>query len=630
MRNNIFAFVFIIMSFFATSSLFAENRVHIVPEPVMVKEMPGTFLLTKDITFIIPGNEQTLKNTANLFVDQISRATGFPVKIITGVNSRKKGIVLHLNPKPDAQIGEEGYQLKVRSNGVDICANNPVGIYYGLQSFMQLLPSEIENKTVALKRNWDAPCVDITDYPRFKWRGLMLDVSRHFFSKEFVKRYIDQMSKYKMNSFHWHLTDNQGWRIEIKGLPELTKVGAWRVPRTGKFWTFEAPAPGEKATDGGYYTQEDIKEVVRYAQERFVNIVPEVDVPGHSKAFIASYPDASCTGLKYTVNAGYSPDDDDIVLCAGNEDNFKKLEIIFSQIADLFPGKYIHVGGDEAWKDYWKKCPKCQQRMKDEGLKNEGELQSYFIKRVEKILLSKGKTLVGWDEILEGGLAPSAVVMSWRGTAGGIEAAQKGHEVVMSPNDFCYFNQPQGELAIERVYAGGSQISVSKAYEYEPVPQGVDAKYVLGGQANLWSEFLASPRITEYMTWPRGLALSEALWSPKEKRNWNDFSIRMEMQFPRFEKDEVNYAPCVYDPTIVPVKNENGEMELTFSTELKDLDVYYTFDCTFPDNFAPKYQQKPISIPKGASEVWVITYRKNKPVGRLLVMGINDLKSRLK
>jgi len=629
MRRNVIVSIFMLSFFMGGSALYAQ-RVHVLPEPVMVKEMPGEFRLTPDVSFCIPGNKEALISTVKLFVDHLSQVTGFPLKIRDGVNARQKCVVLRLNQKPDSQIGDEGYQIKVRADGVDIRANKPAGIFYGLQTLMQLLPSEIESKEKVLHVSWNVPCVNITDYPRFKWRGLMLDVSRHFFSKEFVERYIDQMAKYKLNSFHWHLTDNQGWRIEIKGLPELTNIGAWRVPRTGKFGTFEPPAPEEKATDGGYYTQEDIKEVVRYAQERFVNIVPEVDVPGHSKAFIASYPDASCTGLQYPVNAGYSPDNDDIVLCAGNEDNFKKLEIIFSQIASLFPGKYIHIGGDEAWKDFWKKCPKCQQRMKDEGLKNEEELQSYFIKRVEKILLSKGKTLVGWDEILEGGLAPSAVVMSWRGTAGGIEAAQKGHDVVMSPNGYCYFNQPQGELAIERVNAGGSLISVSKAYEYEPVPDGVDAKYILGGQANLWAEFIPSPRMAEYMTWPRGLALSEVFWSPKEKRNWNDFAARMEMQFPRFEKEEVNYAPSVYDPTIVPIKDENGEMELTFSTELEDLDVYYTFDCTFPDNYSAKYQQKPVSIPKGASEIWVMTYRKDKPIGRLLVMGLNDLKSRLK
>ncbi len=628
-----YLFFLVVSLLFSMSIVHGQERVSaikIVPEPVNIQEKQGVFPLTSNVKIVNFSGSKEVGETAKLFSEQIALSTGINLKIVPVDGSENQTIKLMLNKKENQTIGKEGYTLSVTKSKIVITANKPAGIFYGLQTLTQLLPPEVSGKAKVNRLRWTVPCVEIKDYPRFGWRGLMLDVSRHFFSKEFVKRYIDQMSKYKLNTFHWHLTDNQGWRIEIKGLPELTTIGAWRVPRTGKFCTFESPAPGEKATDGGYYTQEDIKEVVLYAQKRFVNIVPEVDVPGHSKAFIVSYPDASCTGLQYSVNAGFMQDNDDLVLCAGNEDNFKKLEIIFSQIASLFPGKYIHVGGDEAWKDFWKKCPKCQQRMKDEGLKNEGELQSYFIKRIEKILLSKGKTLVGWDEILEGGLAPSAVVMSWRGSAGGIEAAQKGHEAVMSPNDFCYFNQPQGELAIERVYAGGSLIGVSKAYECEPVPEGVDAKYILGGQANLWSEFVASPRIAEYMTWPRALALSEVFWSPKAKRNWNDFAVRMEMQFPRFEKEGVNYAPSVYDPTIVPVKNENGEMELTFTTELKDLDVYYTFDCTFPDNYSPRYQQKPISIPKGASEVWVITYRKDKPIGRLLVMRLNDLKSRLK
>ncbi|MDP4205700.1 MAG: beta-N-acetylhexosaminidase, partial [Bacteroidota bacterium] len=371
------------------------QKIQVVPMPVKEKVNAGAFTLTSDVKIIIPDGNKEVETTAQLFSEQVSASTGLSLKKIGSAGTNGKSIRLILNKVQNNAIGTEGYVLNVKPSGITINANKPAGLFYGVQTLIQLLPSETGQGGKINSKSWNIPCTEITDYPRFGWRGLMLDVSRHFFTKEFVKRYIDQMAKYKMNVFHWHLTDNQGWRIEIKGFPELTRVGAWRVPRTGRFWTFEAPQPGEKATDGGYYTQEDIKEVVSYAQKRFVTIVPEVDVPGHSLAFIASYPEASCTHAKYAVNAGFPHGDEDLVLCVGNEDNFKKLETIFSEVAALFPGKYIHIGGDEANKDNWKKCPLCQKRMKDEGLKNEEQLQSYFIKRLEKILASKGKKLIG-------------------------------------------------------------------------------------------------------------------------------------------------------------------------------------------------------------------------------------------
>lgn len=603
--------------------LFSQNRTSLIPQPVELKELPGSFNLSAKTKIVVPAGNDEIRNTAGLLAGQLKGLTGISAEIKSSDQSQTKGaIILGLNETTNPSLGDEGYTLNVSAKSITISANKPAGLFYGAQTLLQLVPAQAATQVAV-------PCLNATDYPRFAWRGLMLDVSRHFFTKDEVKRYIDQMAKYKYNIFHWHLTDNQGWRIEIKGLPRLTEVGAWRVPRTGSFGAFVPPAEGEENTDGGFYTQDDIREIVKYAQDRFVTIVPEIDVPGHSLAFIASYPESSCTQRQYPVNAGFGTDAD-VVLCAGNDDIFKKLEIVFSEVASLFPCKYIHIGGDEADKAFWKKCPKCQERMKAENLKDEEELQSYFIKRVSKILTSNGKKLIGWDEILEGGLADDATVMSWRGTEGGAAAAKAGHHVVMTPQQYCYLDHTQGENVIERYgILFCCFMRMREAYKFEPTDGVADPSYVLGGQGNLWTEMVPNYRRAEYMTWPRALALAENLWSPKSDRSWDEFAPRVEAQFPRFDQAEVNYAISIYDPEITMVKAENDEMKIAFTPEIKGLDIYYSFDCTFPDKFYPKYQDKPINIPKGASEIWAISYRNSKPIGRLLVIRLDELKSRM-
>ena len=434
------------------------------------------------------------------------------------------------------------------------------------------------------------------------------------------------MVKYKYNTFHWHLTDDNGWRVEIKAYPKLTSVGAWSVSRTGRYGGFAPEEGGEAATYGGFYTQDDIREVVKYAADRFVTIVPEIDVPAHSKAVLAAYPEVSCSGKPTTVSAGTNNGIDENVFCVGNEQNFKMLDVIFGELASLFPGDYIHVGGDEANREFWKNCPKCQQRMKEENLKDLPELQSYFTRRIGKIIASKGKKMIGWDEILEGGLAPDASVMSWRGIDGAIAAVKAGHTAVMSPTSFCYFDYLQGEKNIERNSFGF--LRAKRVYEFEPVPDGVDPKFILGGQGNIWSECIPNFRRVEYMTWPRALVLAEILWSPKSDRNWDQFVPRMEAQFPRFDQAEVNYATSIYDPEISIVRALEGDLRIAFTPEISGLDVFYTFDCTFPDKFSAKYDGNPIKTPKGSSEIWAITYRNGKPVGRLLTITLDELKQR--
>lgn len=623
MKSTIKIFVFLFIVVFAGTVKSGELP-PLIPAPASIRMGTGTFKISSDVVIVVPKGDRDLQENALLLTGQLLASTGFRLKIVNSTASAKKAIRLLINKTPNNTTGDEGYFLEVKPSGVKILANHPAGLFYGTQTLIQLIPPGRQPELIKTPK--EIPALSITDYPRFEWRGLMLDVSRHFFGKEFIKKYIDQMVKYKFNVFHWHLSDDPGWRIEIKKYPQLTRVGAWRVPRTGKWGTYEGPEPGEAATDGGYYTQADIREIVKYASDRYVTIVPEIDIPGHSQAFVASFPAASCTGGQYIVYPGSSTGMGANVLCAGNDDNFKILDDIFGELASLFPGQYIHIGGDEVNKEFWKGCQKCKKRMAAEGLKDEHELQSYFIKRVEKIVESKGKKLIGWDEILEGGLAPNAAVMSWRGTEGGIASAKAGHHVVMSPTQFCYLDYQQTDWSIERT--GGGFLRLSDVYKFDPLPEGTDKKYILGGQGNVWTEFISTPARVEYMTWPRALALSEVLWSAGKGKNPDEFIRRTEAHFFRFDAAGVNYSHAIYDPFIIPVKNPAGNLVLTFSTEAKGLDIYYTFDSTLPDRYSARYNNLPVEIPKGASEVKAVTYKDGKPAGRLLLLSINELRQR--
>jgi hexosaminidase len=608
-----------------------EKPISIIPEPVSITRNTGYYKLPDLISVSVPDLPE-LKFTTNSILEKLE-ATG--KKVAISKNGSSAAIRFALNKTTDNELGNEGYRLSVKSTGILISANKPAGLFYGAQTLWQLLPQEIVSKTRVKGIIWQAPNVEITDYPRFVWRGLMFDVARHFFTTKEVKDFIDQMVQYKFNLLHMHLTDDEGWRLEIKSLPRLTSIGAWNAKREGYFGTF-APIPNDEPRHyGGFYTQEDIHTLVKYAKDRFVDILPEVDVPGHSMAAIVSYPDLSCTAgsEKYQVISGEKFMDwpgpvarQDNTLCPANERVYIFLDTVFSEIARLFPFPYIHVGGDECAKNFWEQSDAIKQLMVKENLKTMEEVQSYFEKRIEKIVESKGKKLIGWDEILEGGLAPNAMVMSWRGIKGGIAAAQMGHQVVMSPTTYVYLDYMQGDPISEpRVYA---TLRLNKAYEFEPVPEGVDSKYILGGQANLWSEQVYNTRHLQYMVWPRSLAISESLWSPKGKKNWNWFATKVENNFNRMDLQDVKYARTMFDPIFEVSKDASDSLIIKLSTEVQGLDIHYSFDNSHPDNFYPVYKE-PLQVPKDAVMLKVITYRGNQVMGKQIDMPVAELKRRL-
>ncbi|HVW97891.1 MAG TPA: family 20 glycosylhydrolase [Mucilaginibacter sp.] len=612
----------------------AKNSLAIIPEPVKTITKQGQFTLPRTVT-IQASSAAGMEHVTGYLKTKLKTATGANV-LIRNVVTSPASIKMILNTKTDTLYGDEGYHLWVGTKGIVIRANKPAGLFYGVQTLLQLFPKEIESSEVQHMK-WTVPCVDITDYPRFKWRGLMLDVSRHFFTKDEVKQYIDQMVRYKFNLLHMHLTDDEGWRIEIKSLPRLTTVGAYNVKKVGEFGNFTPPTPDEPRNYGGFYTQDDIRELVQYGKDHFLNIMPEIDVPGHSLAAVVAYPELSCTpgADKYQVRSGehmmnFGKDGIkalvDNTLNPASEKTYTFLDKVMTEVAQLFPFGYIHLGGDECAKNFWEQSDEVKALMQKENLKNMEEVQSYFEKRLEAIVESKGKKFMGWDEIIEGGLGPKAAVMSWRGIKGGITASRLGHEVVMSPTTFAYLDYMQSDRIMEpHVYA---TLRLNKAYQFEPVPDSADAKLILGGQANLWTEQVFNFRQVEYMTWPRGFAIAESVWSPKEKKNWNDFYPRVEKQFGRLDEAEVKYAPSMYDPDFKAQIDPNGKMIVELTTEIPDLDIYYSFDNSYPDRFYPKYTA-PLEVPKDASQLRVITYRGKKPIGRMITMPIAELKGRV-
>jgi len=621
LRNRISAlrvcrrFCLVILANICVLASYAQ-QVSIIPMPSSLQINKGQFKLNAQVSVLISAEE--LRPLAEYFIETIKARNGITLPLTTRKKEVSRSAVI-LQLIPGAPGKGEGYSLEVSPTSITITASKLPGLFYGVQSLFQLIPVTGELVLPALK---------IKDEPRFGWRGLMLDVSRHFFSVSDVKRMIDEMVNYKFNLLHLHLTDDQGWRLQVKSLPELTSTGAWRVPRSGLWWDRECPKEGEQATYGGFYTQEEVKDIIAYAASRYVDILPEIDVPGHSLAAIATYPELSSTGLHYKVNPGckfYGVDDNS--LCAGKESTYKFMEKVLSEVAALFPFEYIHIGGDECYKGFWEKCPDCQKKMKENGLKDVNELQSYFIRRMEKILQAKGKKLMGWDEILEGGLAPNATVMSWRGMQGGIDAAKQNHHVVMSPNTFAYLDLYQGDPAIEPPTY--SELRLKKVYEFEPVPDSIDAGFVLGGQGNLWTESVPTFRHAEYMLWPRSFALAEVLWSPKQSRDWPKFLVRTKANLQRLSAMDVNYAVSYKDAVIRPSKGTNGELLISLEGEVEGLQFFYSFDNTDPDHHSSLYKAGEKLQPLTDSETFRVTsYKDGKPYGRMIKVSLDELRKR--
>jgi hexosaminidase len=511
--------------FIIALSVSAQSVVSIIPKPVSAKVMEGKKVWQTNIQIVADKSSQ---NAAEILKEKLT-ARGFTPAIVSkGKNPIQFKLIT------ERSIPAEGYKLTVNKNGAEIIASDEAGLFYGSQSFLQLLSPD----------NNETPFVEIIDYPRFAYRGLHLDVGRHMYPVAFIKKYIDVMAFHKFNRFHWHLTEDQGWRIEIKKYPKLTSVGGFRKESPiGKATTkTRATVKYDGVPYGGFYTQEEIKEVVAYAKKRFVTIIPEIEMPGHAQAALASYPQLGCTGGPYETATSWGVFNE--IYCAGKEETFAFMQDVLDEVIALFPGEYIHIGGDECPKTRWKECPHCQKRIADEKLKDEHELQSYFIQRIEKYLKTKGKSIIGWDEILEGGLAPNATVMSWRGEEGGIAAAQQKHDVIMSPGKWVYLDYAQDTLTTEPLSVGG-YTPVSKVYNYEPVPPQLskdEEKYIIGSQCNVWSEYMKTPEHVEYMVYPRATAMSEVLWTPKENKNYDDFIKRMTVHVGRLKAMNVNYA----------------------------------------------------------------------------------------
>jgi hexosaminidase len=516
------------------------ESVSIIPKPAKV--LLGERFMSIDKRLDIVAGSQEEKKVAG-FLQEFLKGHDLESEII-GMAPNTGYVRLTIDSTKEND--KESYSLSIDDRGVSIIASTGSGLFYGVQSLIQLFPA-----TTTLPIS--IPFVSINDSPRFSYRGLHLDVGRHMFSVDFIKRFIDLMAYHKFNRFHWHLTEDQGWRIEIKKYPKLQELGAYRKETVvGHASTRDRSK--EKNFDGkrygGFYSQNEVRDIVKYATDHYVTIIPEIEMPGHSLGALKAYPELGCTGGPYEVATTWGVFDD--IYCAGKEETFTFLEGVIDEVIDLFPGKYIHIGGDESPKRKWEKCPLCQKRIKNEKLANEHELQSYFVRRMEKYINSKGRQIIGWDEILEGGLAPNATVMSWRGEEGGIEAAKQNHDVVMTPVKWCYFDYYQDSSKDEPLAIGG-YLPVSKVYSYEPIPSLLSpdqAKRILGVQGNLWTEYIPTSDQAEYMEYPRACALAEVGWSSKESRNYGDFVKRMKVHALRLDQLHVNYAKHIlHEPT---------------------------------------------------------------------------------
>ena len=562
-----------------------EANYQVIPLPQEVSLTQGNpFKLNGNVLIAYPENNALLQRNAEFLSEYIRQSTGYApkTKAIAAGEQVKNAITLGLDPDI---ANKEGYVLTTTPEGISINGQTENGVFYGIQTLRKSIPAEAKGATILI------PAGEIKDEPRFSYRGMHLDVGRHFFPIEFIKKYIDLLALHNMNTFHWHLTEDQGWRIEIKKYPKLTEIGSQRSRTVIGRNTQEY----DNTPYGGFYTQEEAKEIVKYAQERYITVIPEVDLPGHMLAALAAYPEMGCTGGPYEVCPRWGVFED--VLCIGNDKTMQFLEDVMSEIIEIFPSEYVHIGGDEAPRDRWKECPKCQARIKAEGLKAdknhtaEDRLQSYCMTRIEKFLNSKGRRIIGWDEILEGDVAPNATVMSWRGASGGIKAAQMGHDVIMTPNTYCYFDYYQTADTKDEPLGIGGYVPIEKVYSLDPTfdLNEEQKKHIIGAQANLWTEYIATTEHVEYMVLPRMAALAEVQWTQPEKKDFKDFTKRLARLMKFYQRDGFNYAKHVFDLKVDFTPDVAKKAVVVTLSTIDDAPIYYTLDGTEPTTASLKY-----------------------------------------
>lgn len=599
-HSNFLLYLIISLFFSCNQDTIQQKEIGIIPKPLFQELDKGVFIMD-DKVFLVSNPE--ISEVSDYFKTYLEEH--YQIEFDTQKGTKK--IIFTIN---NAIANEEGYELKIEEENIFIESKNTRGAFYAVQSLLQLLPLPSD------LNSYKIPCLQIKDQPEFTYRGMHLDVGRHFFSVDFIKKYIDLMARLKMNTFHWHLTEDQGWRIEIKKYPKLQEISAYRKETLLGHYN-DQPHQFDGKPYGGFYTQEQIKEVVAYAKTRQVTIIPEIEMPGHSQAAIAAYTELGCTGEQVEVATKWGVFDE--VYCP-KESTFKFLEDVIDEVVALFPGKYIHIGGDEAPKTNWKNCAHCQKLIKKEGLKDEHGLQSYFIARMEKYINTKGKQIIGWDEILEGGLAPNATVMSWRGTSGAVQAAKEGHDVILTPGSHCYFDHYQSENENEPLAIGGF-LPLEKVYHFNPIPEGLtdkEAIYVLGAQGNVWTEYMQTEKQVEYMAYPRAVALSEVLWSSPEYKNYSDFINRLEQYQKRLDLLEVNYANHIYSVKGELI-NSKGNLAYQLSTTSSSYPIYYSTDESFPS----KLYSTPITVDTSMHVKAVVLNSKKTPLGTVFQQKIN-------
>lgn len=603
--SNLGLLLYFLISYFSLLPLMASDY-NIIPYPEQLIPQKGKFVFNNRTVIVCDLKQQDIKKLAQQFSDQLELVSGLKLTVKDIGNTDITNAVIF---RSSTMENREAYNLKISLKLIEIEAKTGNGFFYGLQTLYQLLPVEIYGKKKANIEKWSAPSVQISDAPRFSYRGLHLDVCRHFFPLEFIKKYIDAMAIHKFNSFHWHLTEDQGWRIEIKKYPKLTEIGSKRDETIIGHFYERFPQQFDGKPHGGFYTQDEAREIVAYAADRYIEVIPEIEMPGHAQAAIAAYPFLSCTKdstIKVATRWGIFKD----VYCP-RDTTFSFLEDVLTEIMEIFPSKYIHIGGDECPKDRWKSCPDCQSLIKSKNLKDEHELQSYFIERIEKFLNSKGRQIIGWDEILDGGLAPNATVMSWRGIRGGIAAAKARHDVIMTPLTHCYFDFYQSDPETEPTTIGG-YTPLSKVYQYEPIPTELttdEAKHILGAQANLWAEYMPTSDNVEYMAFPRVSAMAEVVWSSKTNRNWNLFRNRMLTDFKRYEQLNIKPSNAFFDVQFQSNLTADKKLQITLSCDHPASQIRYSI------NGKQQIYKEPFLLFESA-KITATAYLKGKEVGK--------------